>query len=100
MVDRYVQAVIRDYNGKVYETYPLTWVAKEVGTSVPTIKRWEYQGLIPEPIFTGSHKFYTKYQVTLLRKVKAMQDKYGHKPKQILKKKSEMKGYLQRNWWK
>lgn len=100
MVDRYIQAVIKDYDGKAYETFPLTWVANEIGSSVPTIKRWEYQGLIPEPIFESSHKFYTKHQISLLRKVKDMQDKYGHKPKQIMKKKAEMKGYLQRNWLK
>lgn len=100
MVDRYTEPELKEYEGRMYEAYPLTWVVKEIGSSVPSIKRWEYQGLIPETIFGGSHRFYTKSQINLLKKVKAMLKKYAGKGGQLDKQKEQMRGYLQRNWIK
>lgn len=100
MVDRYTEPELKEYDGRMYETYPLTWVVKEIGSSVPSIKRWEYQGLIPETIFGKSHRFYSKNQINLLKKVKAMLQKYAGKPGPLGRQKRQMKGYLQRNWTK
>lgn len=100
MENRYTQSELKSYEGRLYETYPLTWVVKEIGSSVPSVKRWEYQGIIPKTIFGKSHRFYSKNQIKLLKKVKTMLEKYSGKPLQLVKQKRQISDYLRRNWAK
>jgi hypothetical protein len=99
MANRYDSPVLKEFEGKEYETYPLTWVVEEINSSVPSIKRWEYQGIIPETLF-GTHRFYTKNQIKLLLKVKKMFETLGKRPAKLQKKKQDLVGYVQRNWRK
>jgi hypothetical protein len=65
-------------DGKLHECFRISEVAKRIGRTPLTIRLWEQKGIIPKPIFPGPQRFYTKAQITLLKKLVYIYSIYDH----------------------
>ena len=57
---------MKTVGGKLVRVYRLGEVAKMIGRSQQTVRKWEAEGYIPKPSITSAHRFYTDHQVKLL----------------------------------
>lgn len=56
----------RILNGKTVNVYSTGQVADRIGRTPQMLRNWEANGLIPESIFEGKQRLYTKQQVDLI----------------------------------
>lgn len=70
--------LFREYNGQRVQVFRISTVGEKIGRSVQAIRQWEKNGIIPKPLFGAGHRVYTEKQVTLLKLVVELSDKYRH----------------------
>lgn len=64
--------------GMPMEVYRIGQVAKMIGRTGQSIRKWEKDGLIPKPIVEAGQRYYTPRQVELMRELAAVLDRYHH----------------------
>ena len=60
-----------EYGSVVTQFYSIGQTAKKLNLAVPTIRKWEREGVIPEAMYrsNGGHRLYTLDQVTIIAEV-------------------------------
>lgn len=60
-----------DLGSCVSTFYSIGQLAKELGVAVPTLRKWERDGVLPLPIYRteGQHRLYTEDQVSIIKEV-------------------------------
>ena len=88
----------RNYNGRMVLVFRISHVSEAIGVSVQTIVAWEAQGLIPGTTVEANQRYYTNYQISLLKEFakNTMRDRYNRVNRdQMVKEYSEQ---LHINW--
>lgn len=60
---------IKTVNGKKVEVFRITEAGTMIGRCDQTLRDWEAKGIIPKPTVQSAHRYYTKFQVTLLKEL-------------------------------
>ncbi len=91
--------VVREYEGQEVLGYRIGTAAQMLGKSVPTLRFWESEGLIPKPIFEGFQRVYTVFQVTLMQNLVLRLNEAEEKGlEEVRKVKEEQQGHIHQHW--
>jgi hypothetical protein len=72
------RTLLRDLgDGIKVEVHTVGMVAKSIGVTPQTLRRWESNGWIPECVFPSTHRLYTNTQLALLKEFKKEVAKTG-----------------------
>jgi hypothetical protein len=85
-------------NGRMVLVFRISHVSEAIGVSVQTIVAWEAQGLIPGTTVEANQRYYTNYQISLLKEFakNTMRNRYNRVNRdQMVKEYSEQ---LHINW--
>jgi len=99
------ELIYRTIDGVKVQVFRIGAVAKKIGKSVETIRKWESTGIIPLPLpvdrdVSATHRYYTQHQVDLLAKLSAEADKYRYARGTSIRRDTvnKMSQYIAENW--
>lgn len=70
--------IYRELNGRRVEVVRIGTAAESIGRTVQVIRGWEAKKLVPPPVFPSGKRYYTFYQVELLRELAETINEYRY----------------------
>lgn len=85
--------------GTAVEAFRIGKAAEIIGRSVQSIRKWEQLGIIPSPVVPSSHRYYTAYQVMLMKELADIIDLARHERGGLLQAAIETKSAEIKSKW-
>ncbi len=80
------------------EVFRIREVAEKLNRSIPTIRKWIADGLIPPSIFVGKQNVYTQHQIDCLKVLVEVYDAYRHNPPKLKEELEKSKAWIAAHW--